>query len=1390
MIYTQSFNDDILSAQDVYFNASAEVDGDGSMEHPYKTLNVQRIGYGNTLHFANGVYNLQRTVTINKAIFIGQDADKTIINQNGREIFVSNSLTLENLTLSKSSITNNAATVTATNVIFDGGVAKVSGDYDASFGGAISNMVVEDYHSYAATPELYIDNCTFKNNEAVYGGAIYIEYGDAKINNSRFINNVAENYGGAITVNVASTVSIANSIFRGDYSKNGEAGAVYVAKSKLTLENCTIENCSSTLGAGICDLNSTTTVTELTAFNNTAYYDGGVIYKMYGSLTVTNSKFAKNSAKNGGAVYVDSAYNFILTDNEFSENHARLNGGALYSLANSGREFSNNTYLNNSASSHDDELVTSKFNLTIGNGNYQLIKGNFTFNGTLPERYNLLDDGYLTPVKDQQDSGNCWAFASIAALESCILKATGQTFDLSEENMKNLIAMFSDYGWKMETNEGGWDEMAIAYLTSWLGPVNESSDIFDEYSLISPVMDSIMHIQNILYVGRESYTENDAIKEAILKYGAVVTGMYYDSHYLTSKGAYYYSGSTYPNHAVAIVGWDDNYSKENFYTTPKGDGAWIIKNSWDRSWGDNGYFYVSYYDGVTASVGDPHFMYTYVLNDSIKLDKNYQYDIPGITDYFITGNNVIWYKNVFNATDNELLAAFSTYFNTTTDWKAYIYVNDELKFTQEGSSISGYYTIYLNQFIPLKVGDTFSVALRINASQYASFPVSEDMRFVRTLYSPGVSFFSYDGEIWNDLYKYKYIGYDHTYNSQVACIKAFTSFSSLNTTIRVDNYNLSVKTPSNILAYVLDNYGNNVTEGLVSFEINGKNYYANVSNGIANLSVSFDEIGEFVVNAFYTSDSLLNPSNTSALINISKSNINISLKVNDALTYGDVVANITLNALNGDNLSEKVYLIVNNKTYDVNVLEGNVSFVITDYLSAGNYTAKVIFNNSDKYYDNSAYCNFTVLNRTVEMNMSLDVVDVKNLLINITLNDTRDTNVKVILANESHDVNLTNGIGQLFLRDMAYDNYTVVAEFEKEGYFTITTFKEIELRPIKTAFVTSDVVMYYLDGTRFYVKLVDEDNNPISNQSVLVSINNQNYTRKTNENGSTSIAINLDSANYTVGVKYNGSDIYLPCEVKNNITVLSTIIAQDLTKYFRNDTQFYVTLLDKQGNILPNTVVSMNINGVFYNRTTNDKGVAKLNINLMQNTYILTVYNPQTSESAGYKVVVLPRIAENYDLVKYYRNASQYTLKILDNQGNPLGDRTVKFNINGVFYYRTSNENGIVSLNINLHPGTYIITAEYDGCLVSNNITVLPTIESGDLDMSYKDGSQFKVKLLDKQGNPVSKKDVLFNINGVFYTRTSDGDGIARLNINLISGEYIITSTYDELNVANKITIH
>ena len=1389
-VYTHDVDgENILSGQEIYFNASAEVDGDGSQENPYKVLNTQRIGYGNTLYFANGIYNLTRAASVNTAVFIGEDAEKTIINQNGRGLSVSTSLTLENITFYKSSITSSGAKIIASNTIFNGGEAKVTDKYDGSFGGAISNFASSDYHSYAYYPELYLDNCTFINNNAVYGGAIYIESGNANITNSKFIENIADNFGGAITIFDGSKVNIENTIFDGDYSKSGEAGAIYITKSKLTMKNSTIKNCLATIGAGICDLNATVGIDSLKAYNNTAMYYGGVIYKMYGSISIDNSKFEKNGAKNGGAVYVDDASHFVLTNNIFNSNNASLYAGALYSLANSERDFSNNVYENNSAAKYNDELITDEYDLNIGSGIYDMFNYISKYNGTLPERYNLIDDGYVTPLANQQTSGNCWAFASIAALESCILKASNITYDLSEENMKNLIEIFSDYGWDMETNNGGFDEMAIGYLTSWLGPVNESSDIFDDYSLISPVINSIMHVQNILYLGRSSFTDNDAIKKAILDYGAVVTGMFYDNYYLSSNGAYYYAGSTYANHAVTIVGWDDNYSRENFLSNPRGDGAWIIKNSWGETWGDEGYFYASYYDGVIARVGDPHYLYTFILNDSIRLDKNYQYDISGVTDYFVTGKDVIWYENIFNATDNELLSAFSTYFNTTTDWEAYIYVNDDLKLVQNGSAISGYFTIYLNQFIPLKVGDIFKIALKINASGFASFPISENINFIRTLYKPNISFFSYDGEEWFDLYDYTLVGYDHSYSSQVACLKAFTSFTYLNSTLTIDDYNVTVKTPVSITAKVLDNYGNNISRGIVKFVIDNKTYESDVVDGIANITLSFDKLGEFDIEAFFESDSLINPSNSTSKLNVSKSDVKLSINISDILTYEDIVANITFKALNNENINGTVVLTLNNKKYELDIQNNKSSYIISDFVPAGFYEVLVSFNGSDKYYRISNSTNFTITNRSVEMNLSLEVIDVKYLLINVSLNDTINGTFDALVNNESYEINLTSGSGQLFLKDLDYGNYTVNVLFSKEGYFSSNVSDEIELKPVKTYLITSDVEMYFMDGSRFKVILMDENNNTISNQSLLFFINNMNYTRTTDENGSASMALNLNSQNYTMVVKFNGTDIYTNCESANNITIKATLIADDVVKYYRNDTQFYVSVLDSNGVPVIGKNVIFNINGVYYNRTTNDKGIARLNLNLNPGEYVLTTINSITGENSANNITILSRIVENYDLVKYYRNSSQYTLKILDKQGNPLSERTVKFNINGVFYYRESNSEGIVKMNINLSPGEYIITAEYDGYRVSNNITVLSVIEADDLEMHYLDGSQFNVRLLDDAGKSAADKEVTFNINGVFYNRISDSDGIAHLNINLMSGEYIITSTYNNLNVANKITI-
>ena len=246
----------------------------------------------------------------------------------------------------------------------------------------------------------------------------------------------------------------------------------------------------------------------------------------------------------------------------------------------------------------------------------------------------------------------------------------------------------------------------------------------------------------------------------------------------------------------------------------------------------------------------------------------------------------------------------------------------------------------------------------------------------------------------------------------------------------------------------------------------------------------------------------------------------------------------------------------------------------------------------------------------------------------------------------------------------------------------------------------------------------------------------------------------------------------------------------NITKIFRNATQYYAKFVDTKGNILKNTMVTFNINGVFYDRKTNDDGFAKLNINLNPGEYIITALNSNSSEMYSNVVTVLPNISENNNLTKYYKNDSQYVVRLLDDEGNPVGAGVnVTFNINGVLYVRTTNATGHAKLNINLGPGTYIITAMYKDLMVANTITVLPVLEAKDLNMKYKDGSKFEAKLVDGQGKPYEGQKVSFNVNGVFYDRTTDASGIARLNINLMPGVYIITSSYNGMNIANKITI-
>ena len=339
----------------------------------------------------------------------------------------------------------------------------------------------------------------------------------------------------------------------------------------------------------------------------------------------------------------------------------------------------------------------------------------------------------------------------------------------------------------------------------------------------------------------------------------------------------------------------------------------------------------------------------------------------------------------------------------------------------------------------------------------------------------------------------------------------------------------------------------------------------------------------------------------------------------------------------------------------------------------------------------------------------------------------------------------------------------------------------------------NDFEMYYKNGTKLTGKLLDNNSNPIINQTVSITINGILYNRTTDGNGTFKMNINLDPNVYNFTVAYNGSDIYNSAFKNAKVTVLSVIESYDLVKYYKNESQYYATFLDKQGNpVANNTTVTFNINGVFYTRYTNENGTAKLNINLIPANYIITSIHPN-GEKKGRNITVLSTILSK-DLVKYYKNESQYYATFLDKQGNPVANNTtVTFNINGVFYTRYTNENGTAKLNINLIPANYIITSIHpDGLQRGNNIFVNKTLITYDISQPCnKTGTAtFNAEVLDGQGRPLSNASVTFLIAGKVLTKITDEKGIAFINIKAYPGVYTITTTYNGYSVVKTLEIY
>ena len=511
---------------------------------------------------------------------------------------------------------------------------------------------------------------------------------------------------------------------------------------------------------------------------------------------------------------------------------------------------------------------------------------------------------------------------------------------------------------------------------------------------------------------------------------------------------------------------------------------------------------------------------------------------------------------------------------------------------------------------------------------------------------------------------------------------------------------------------------------------------------------------------------------------------NMTISNNVPQTGDYITVNVVVRDKNGKLLNGSVNVYLNS------VLKGTISLIngmgSFDVLAEKTGPCEIFVNYTGDL-DNSYSSNMTIVSvKNTQMNVSVSDSDsASNVTFTVDFDHVANGFVFVTIGGVTYNVTVSGKEAKVIVPPLAVGKYDAIVSYNGVVNKTVAVNISPDRNPVLNI---SDIVMIYKDGTRMVAVLTDYLGNPIANAIVYFTINGQTYNKTTDVNGTASMGLNLASNVYKATVSYNGSDKYNAVSKNITVTINPTIVADDLVKMYQNATRFYAKFTDSTGKAIANKEIRFNINGVFYTKKTDKDGVADLGIMLRPGNYILTAYNPVTGEEKGFNITVKSLIMQN-DLTKYYLNASRFEATVYNKDGSLAVNKEVTFNINGVFYHKKTDENGVASLGIALRPGEYTITTMYDGLDIGNKVTVMPTLVTKDLSMKYLDGSNFTALTLDGQGKPLANQNVSFNVNGVFYHKVTNKDGIASLGIRLMSGEYIITSYWNDFQTGNTIKI-